>query len=393
MSQHFDPRKALRQVSNTLLKQFFGILKVPLDIKWDEISETAIEPIFQAWQELQDGPRREVEVVLQDIHAMANEDGVKVLVQDGDTWGKDLRDDLDKWESRYDKAMWTFLKHHDVWSLAVQFARADRLEGTRPWVKRANVPKRTPKTDAEACAELETSLCAYYRKSEGRGHCCKVLHHLRARSLDYFFVNLSDYADTYDKLDPEKNDFVRESEQRAFAVVFVYEQKAGTLDVYAKGGKKVVTPLQEIFARVILGVELAEEDDGQPYQLRLLLNPKFGFPVEAGDRVDHVRLRRVRLSVKGNHKRRVTLEANPDAGPGDIYDMMANYLNQANLPVAVLDVDQATLSFRLKHDGGGRPPSFSFNLSQPDGCNLKSLREEYREVGEKYLRKWKIDCG
>jgi hypothetical protein len=73
--------------------------------------------------------------------------------------------------------------------------------------------------------------------------------------------------------------------------------------------------------------------------------------------------------------------------------MMANYLNQANLPVAVLDVDQATLSFRLKHDGGGRPPSFSFNLSQPDGCNLKSLREEYREVGEKYLRRWKIDCG
>ncbi len=149
--------------------------------------------------------------------------------------------------------------------------------------------------------------------------------------------------------------------------------------------------MQEIFARVILGVELNEEDDDPPYQLAMILNRDFGFPVEAGDGVNHVRVRRVRVSVKGS-KRRVTLEANPDAGAADIYDMMEKYLNHHNLPATILDVDQATLCFRLKHDGVGRPQSFSFNVS-PNGCNLKGLREERRELGEKYLKKWKIDCG
>ncbi len=241
MAQHYDPRKVLRQVSNELLKQFFDKLELSVDVEWDKIGQTEIEPIFQAWQAMTELDRRAVEVVLQDVHAMATEDGIKVLVQDGDTWGKDLRDDLDRLESRYDKAMWTYLNHRDVWSMAVRFARADQLETTRPWVKRGNISKKTAKTDENALNELETAISAFYREREGRGHCCRIQHILRSKRQDYFFINLSDYADTYDKLDPEKNDFVREAEKRAFAVVIVYEQNAGTLDVYAKGGKKVIT--------------------------------------------------------------------------------------------------------------------------------------------------------
>ncbi len=392
MSQHFDPRKVLRQVSNALLKRFFEKIKVPLDIKWDDITETAIEPIFQAWQDLKDRHRREVEVILQDIHAMANEDGVKVLVQDGDTWGKDLRDELDKLESRHDKVMSTFLNHHDVWSLAVQFARADRLEGTRPWVKRANVPKKAAKIDVAACEELESSLCAYYRKSEGRGHCCRVLYHRRAKTLDYFFVNLSDYADTYDKLDADKHDFVRESEQRAFSLVFVYDKSAGSLDVYARGGKKVIEALQDIFGRVILDENLPPEDGKPaPFKLSVALNAAFDFPVDPADGLGHVRVRRMRCSIKGC-KRRLQFEADPDKAPSDIHKMMADYINHANLPKALLDVDQLSLTFQFNEDGNGKPRSFSCSLSR-NSCDLKSKREEYREIGEKYLKQWNIDCA
>jgi hypothetical protein len=33
----------------------------------------------------------------------------------------------------------------------------------------------------------------------------------------------------------------------------------------------------------------------------------------------------------------------------------------------------------------------TFDVSFPDSCNLKSLREEYRLLGEKYLNRWGID--
>jgi len=393
MSHHYNPRKVLRQVSNSLLRQFFAKSRKDIDVEWDTLAETDIESIYRAWQAMKDADRRVVEAVMQDVNAMATEEGVKVLVRDGDTWGKNLREDLDQWESRYDKAMWAYLNHQDVWKMAVLFARADQLEGTRPWVKRSGVSTHPAKTEEADIGGLQNALKAFYRDREGRGHCCRVNHMLRNKRQDYFFVSLSDYTDTYDKLDTEKHDFVRESEQRAFEVVFVYEQQTGSLDVYAKGGKKVVTPLQEVFARVILGVELGEEVEGQPYHLAELLNPKFGFSVEAGDGVDHVRLRRVRLSVKGNRKRRITLEANPDGSADDIHTMIQNYLNQQTLPPALVDVDLATITFRMAGGNNGRATSFSFNLSYPDGCSLKSLREEHRVLGEKYLKKWKIDVG
>lgn len=356
MGQHFDPRKVLRQTSNVLLEKFFSRHKRAFKVDWKEMRETEIEPIFRAWQEMKDADRKAVEVVLQDVNTLATTDeGIATLIQDADSWGVDLRAELDKWTSRYDKAMWTYLNHEEVWRLAVDFARADQLEGTRPWVKRSNIPKKIPRTDEDALGELADAISAFYRQVEGRGHRCKVEHQLRGKAQDYYFVHLSDFADTYIKLDERTGGFAKEYEQRAFPVLVVYDRQAGTLEVYAKGGKKkIIVPLQEIFSRVILQEELPPEDGHiNPYQLSPLLK-RFDFPVDPADGIDHVRLRRLRISVKGNKKRRIQLEANPDAGPHDIYEMVRDYINGKQLPEAVLDVDLVTLCFHLRHDGRGR---------------------------------------
>jgi hypothetical protein len=368
-------------------------LKLPIGVDWGKLKQAQIEPIFDAWQKMGDDDRRRVEVVLQDVNAMACEEGVKVLLRDGATWGKNLEQELNQWPSRYDKAMWTYLKHHDVWALASQFAWADRLEGTRYWVKRTNVPKTKAKTDDVTKKSLEDALAAYYTNAEGRGHICRAQTLKRNSEQDYFFVNLSDYADSYDKLDPKKRDFVREFEQRAFTVVFVYEEAAGTLELCAHGPKRFREGLLTIFSRIVLEAELPDEDGKQPYQLRQLLAPTFNFAVESGDGLDHVRVRRMRLTPLGNHKRRIALEANPEGNANDVYEMLDRYVNKDALPATNLNVDQVTLTFRFKNGSAGRSRSFSFNLSSPNGSNLKSLREEYRVIGEKYLKKWGIEVG
>jgi hypothetical protein len=99
-------------------------LKLPIGVDWGKLKQAQIEPIFDAWQKMGDDDRRRVEVVLQDVNAMACEEGVKVLLRDGATWGKNLEQELNQWPSRYDKAMWTYLKHHDVCDLPENYVPA-----------------------------------------------------------------------------------------------------------------------------------------------------------------------------------------------------------------------------------------------------------------------------
>jgi hypothetical protein len=70
--------------------------------------------------------------------------------------------------------------------------------------------------------------------------------------------------------------------------------------------------------------------------------------------------------------------------------MMSNHLNRQNLPDSVINVTQATLSIRWVNSGQGRQQTLTFDLSFPDSSNLKSKREEQRQVAEKYLKRWGI---
>ena len=73
----FNPKRVLRQVSRPLLKAFFEQQGQSLNVPWDDIPEHQITEIFDAWQNLADGPRKGIEVLLQDIDEMACVDGVR----------------------------------------------------------------------------------------------------------------------------------------------------------------------------------------------------------------------------------------------------------------------------------------------------------------------------
>ena len=72
----FDPKKVLRQVSNDLLRQLFEHCNCPIDVPWAELSETDVTAIFNAWQQMEEAPRRNIEIVLHEIGEMAIEDGI-----------------------------------------------------------------------------------------------------------------------------------------------------------------------------------------------------------------------------------------------------------------------------------------------------------------------------
>lgn len=391
MTQQFNPRSVLRQTSNNLLREFFEKQGHPLPIEWDDISTRRIARIFDAWQALAPDARREIEAGLRDVCDMANEDGIRVIVEESKCKQKDIGAELEQWESRHDKALWTLLRCPDVWHSAVLFAQADSLSHGRCWVGRGNMPGAEPRTDPATIARFRDAVSGFFRERQARGHQCHVDHLKRGNHQDYFFVYLSDYADTYLKLD-EHERVERISERRAFEVVFAFDGSTRTLEMYAKGGKPVVQPLQELFSRVILGQEIdANSPDGKAYQLDHLMDRSFGFPTDPADGIANVRLRSLKLAIVGTRRGTITLDPQKDDPPTRIYEMLDEDLNNKRLPKDSLRVSKATISMHL--NGGTRRKTLTFNVTWPNRCDLKSKPDDLRVLGEKYLQEWKINVG
>lgn len=389
----FDPKRVLRQVSNELLRDLFEAHQLDLDLPWDELEETEVESIFTAWQELPEPACRSIEIVLHEVSDMAaGDEGTRAICEEAIRQGRqDLLDELEGYESRHDKAVWTYIKAIDVWSLAVRFARADSLARGRYWIKRCDIPATQPDTSATRIEELEEAISAFFLATQARGRYCQIEHYVRASGADYFFAYLDDYADTYITLD-DSGGFDRRPERRAFELVMVYDRSHGTLEMFARGGKKVYIPLQEIFCRVILREEIGPENrSSHPYELNGLLSRDFQFPTDPADGVDAVRVRKMRVSIKGAPRRRITLEADPEGGVDDIYEMLEGYLNQRRLPASILNVSQVGLKFSFDESSDDLPKSLSFDLSWPNSSNLKSKPERVRDLAEKYLRIWGLD--
>jgi hypothetical protein len=120
-----------------------------------------------------------------------------------------------------------------------------------------------------------------------------------------------------------------------------------------------------------------------------LLDPAFPFPQDPGDGIREVRVRSLRVSVPGS-RRRMTLEADPGGGPGDIHAMIDEWVDAVNVPRSRMVVTQATLSLTYLSAEDGRERPLTFTVSFPDSCDLKGKPEEQRQLGEKYLRRWGI---
>jgi len=390
MVQHYSPKTFLRQTSNAILKQCFEREGVLAEVSWNDLLEHQIDVVYDRWQDLPEAQRLAIERTFEDADELAYEDGIKVLIEEGEFHGLDLAPELEQLPNYRDKALYVWLNHPRVFEVARTIHHAHTLP-QRYWQRRGGMPLRQPDVTPEGIERFRSAISAYFRQTQGRGHHCTVDPYLRADRYHYFFAYPDDYADTYLGHD-EHGHFIRRPQRPAFEVIFIFDPVDGTLDLYAKGGRPVQEALQTIFCRTLLGQELPPESpNSHPYELNGLKSRDFWFATDPEDGIEEVRIRKLRLSVLGEAKRRIMLEADPKAGPNDIYDMLDEYLNRENLPDALINVTLAQFYFRWHHTGRGRQKTLTFDVSFPNSSNLKSKREELRVVAEKYLKRWGID--
>lgn len=388
MPHDYAPKLFLKKAEKALLREYFTARGELGGIDWDQADT---DTIHAAWQALPEEKFEEIEQEFRDIFDVGIVEGVRTLVEEAKLQGIDLAAEMDAHDGLLDKALLVFLRHRSVFDLSSILNYADRLDG-RYWRKRKDMPKKQPDTSAVAVKELGDAVGAYYRENQGRGKWCEADHYLRAGRYHYFFAYPKDYTDTAVEWDDHGR---RERRRRnpAFDVVFVYDPVDGTLELYAKGDKKLKQDLQQLFARVILNDEIGEETrNSQPYELNKLKNPTFRFTTEPEDRITEVRLRQMRLSVVGNDKKRMSFEVPPKGDAADLHDFIREALHEQRLPLSMVNVTSAMIQMRFDNNGNGRgrrEKTVSFRISYPDSCNLKDKPEHL--VAKKYLKKWKLE--
>jgi len=389
MAKPFDPRKVLKHIANPLLQEFFARRGELLDVPWGELTEYKIGPVFEAWQDLPESAQLEVQVLLRDIHELADHRGVAALVELVRLRCPERAQQFEAQVGEADKAMWAYLNVPEVFEDAAMFARADALAAGRSWEKRNGLPKGKLTVDEALTTRLATALTDFYGPLQMRGRFCKVAHYPRSSGAEYFFAYLDDYPGKHVVFDDDGRPAMQAG-RYAFENVFVYNSGEGTMESYAPGGRQVREPLEAAFCQAVLGVEVAPADPLRPsYKLDHLLQTDFPLATDPHDRVAEARITAMRLSPTGSNGS-VEIKADIKGAPNDIYRKIERWLDDTHLPRESTRVLKATFRLTFQHDGPGRAPTMTFSVGAPSSCDLKSWPDDKREIGERCLKLWKV---
>ena len=103
---NYHPRKFFRNVPNKLLQRYFSQKVVLAELEWDKISETGVEPIYQAWLALDPAQRDNLEQDFREIDLLASEGGTKAILDEAAFHEEDLAETFSKMKSHHERAFW-----------------------------------------------------------------------------------------------------------------------------------------------------------------------------------------------------------------------------------------------------------------------------------------------
>jgi hypothetical protein len=372
MTRHYSTKEFFRQMPNALLARYFQARGLFGDIDFSRMKETKPDELFAAWLYLPDRLRNEMDAEFRDIFELSCEKGFRAIIDEAE-WHlanepearSQLVEKLAALANHFERAMVTFLDHHQFWKGATRFYHADTLPY---WRKRKNLPHQPAVVDDASLRELASLIRNYFHHTEGRGNNC-VVEPFRRGELDYLFAYPEDYSQQ--SIEWVNGELGCRPHNPAFEVIYVYSQKEGSLDLNFRGSYKAIEPLQGMFATAILKlVELPPDPkDERVYDLNPLCQKGFDFVFDVGSGIQNVVVRKLRLSSKVKKGDRITLEADATNKSGAIYELVDKIAKC--LPLYLCNVTQVELLASVAVDADKPPKAVSIRITHPNSCSLK----------------------
>lgn len=110
MGQQYSPKSFFRKIPNLFLQQYFCTRNVLIDFDFGKLSETKIEPLYEAWLNLPEDIRNEIEQEFQEIVELATEGGSKAILDVARQHEEDLAIKFSTLKGFHEHAFWTFLE-------------------------------------------------------------------------------------------------------------------------------------------------------------------------------------------------------------------------------------------------------------------------------------------
>jgi len=365
MATQYQHRQFFRRVPNALLAEYFEARAVDLNVPFDDLNETQVDPIFEAFTALPEEQQATMEVDFQDINALATDGGIDALLNEAGFYqDESFAESISTIDGHHAKAMWAHLHKAEYWKGASALLHADTVAG-RSWKKRNDLPKVPPHVDRDDINQLAKAISHFFHKTEGRGRNCKVEPYRKVETgKEYFFAYPEDYGQS--GVEWERNNLTTRSRHPAFEIIFVFSEAEGSLDIYAPKNTKAVPELQKLFAKTILKLDTLADGtiDKRVYDLDPLADPNFEFQFPAESGISEAVVTKLRLTLKHGARKRITLEADTKHNAMAVYDL----LKELNPPAYY--ITQVTIKAVFEAEPGKRASSKTFNVTYPNACNL-----------------------
>lgn len=370
--RHYSTKDFFRHTPNALLARYFHKQRLFPDLDFKEMKETKVEPLFDAWLELDEEQRNPMDAQFREIFEVSSKKGFQAIIDEARwqlrTTPKAITtfvEQLSALPNHYHRAMTAFLDYPNFWKGATRFYHADTLTH---WRKRKNLSHQPAAVDSDSLQRLAKQLGDYFHLTEGRGKNCEVEPYRRGE-LDYFFC----FPEDHSQQSPEwvNGSFANRAHTPAFEVVYVYSQRDGTLDLNFKGSYKSIEPLQSMFTSTILNLEILPPDlkDKRVYDLSPLGQKDFDFFFTPDSNIQNVEVKKLRLSSRFNKGERITLEADTSSNPLAVYDLMDKI--GKSIPIHQYNVTQVELSASIIENVEKPAKQITIRITHPNSCSLK----------------------
>lgn len=394
---HFPTSRFLRHLSSDQIQAYLTSNAIVMtSVDWTASAGKRATAILTAMSTMPAEVRDSIEADFQEIDRLANDFGVRAIIEEAGRLGVVLGADFAVLQSNHDRAMFAWVNHQKIWRMSRRLAETDAVANTRNWHERPHAPRGAPRSSEVDCARLGKAFSQIFAK-QLRGQQYRVEPVQRQDGCWYYYAMLNDLPVSTESFLPDSTETRIAVTERVFEVTLCIPSGGGSMACYIQGGAD--RDLREaVFAagsQEILGQVLTPLPRNHPKEVRWELDQllrRRTLPVDTSTGVEEAVIRELWVTANGQGKREAMFKADPDNGPEDIFDQLDTWLNQQQIPLSALHVHRAKISL-LWPAQGKRRASLTWTVAKPGTCTLKSEREDRRRIGEAHQRLWRIDVA
>ena len=373
---------------------------LPATVVWTATESDVVSALIEALDTLPEADRESLILEVNRIIALADEPGQNALQ---DVVGNHAQ--FATIEGGHNRALWVLLNEPQNFRLAEEVRYNDEKRRGRMWTGFVVEKKKVVRKDQF----LRDAFNAEIQKKFSTNNVHVDVfdrHRVTFDGTSHQLVQVAVYREGrpddalgFDGAGKLQRHLVRP----VFEASLTYEPSEGVIEVVA-GDREIREAMAGFMGRHLLAIDFkGDKLPARQYDLGVLMEP-FGFPTDAaapvGQVIERVQVRELRVQVRELRfqpldlpGQRVTLECD-ESGGETIWDMADRHIGPAALRCADWVITRARLVVRFAPHGKSRSgKNLNLTITVPHGCNLKSMTDRERLVGEKYLREWGILRG